>query len=139
MPKQLEVLNLSFYSSSHIPCDKLPSRDYFKSNFLATDLVHSQLDLSKRTLSKRFYYCILAKPLARPLHGGSRLWTPFLRVWWISAIPRFRRPCRGATRVRGDGYGKIFIIYSGSHNKCRGSECPEFLAGENTRKEVQNE
>ena len=63
VPQQLKILDLPFYSSSHILGNKLLARYDFQSYLLPTDTMYSQLDLSKRPFSQRLLDAVLPNPL----------------------------------------------------------------------------
>jgi len=51
MPKQLEILDLSFDATSHISTDQLSTVDRLHGNLLTSDLVPRELDLAKRAFT----------------------------------------------------------------------------------------
>jgi len=71
MPQQLEILDFTFDSSSHIAGDQLLAVDDLQSHLLTGNLVYRKFDLAKRALSQGLHNVILPESLA-----GSRVCAP---------------------------------------------------------------
>ena len=74
MSQQLQVLDLSFHPTRHVPRDELLSGNNLQGNLLVRDPVSRQLDLPKTALPKRADDMVgpdalLGLPLRRGLNG----------------------------------------------------------------------
>lgn len=67
MPEQLQVLDLALYPARHVAADKLAAIDRLHGNFLAGDLVLSQLHLSEGAFANVFDKAILIEAI----HGSD--------------------------------------------------------------------
>lgn len=72
MPEQLQVLNLSFYSTSHVSTNQLPPTYDLHRNLLSSHLVLRQFDLAEGALAQRPDFSILVETIVRA-HSSWRL------------------------------------------------------------------
>ena len=85
MSQQLQVLNFSLHSASHIPRYEFLTRYDFQSNFLSTDAMYCEFDFAERAFAQGLLNAVLSNSLTSTSLCGQVLAVASGLLLWRSS------------------------------------------------------